>query len=147
MRIPVLVVIIGIIVVLILSGIYFLRDISKEPALDQLTRVDVMDEEYSKFDIIFAGEEEINELVELFQKIDWEDGKAEMSREPDVILNLFFMVEEGMPESIRPYQIWINTDQTATIIDEHDARIGKLKKEHATRLLELVNEKIEQTTS
>ncbi|MFC4408932.1 membrane lipoprotein lipid attachment site-containing protein [Chungangia koreensis] len=111
---------------------------AKEPTLDQLTRVDVEYEDNTYFESVIEGEEEVNELIQILQEISWEDGKAEMAREPDMILHLFFTVEEGMPESIRPIQIWFNSDQTATLIDSHNARIGKLKKEYASKLQELI---------
>jgi len=132
----------GIILVLILSGFYFLREPSKEPILDQLTRVDVEAEKLKNVDVIFSGNEEISELIELFRKIDWEDGEPKMAREPNLTLHLFFNVEEGMPETIRPYDVWFNS-QSVTFVDSHNVRIGMLKGKDATKLQELVNEKIE----
>ncbi|MEC2074838.1 hypothetical protein [Metabacillus fastidiosus] len=116
------------------------EEVSKEFDLKQLTRVDVHVLTDEKNEIIITEEEKIKVLRDVLAKVDWEQGvKAEMSRKEDVKVTLFFTYDKNMPERLFEYFIWFNEgDASVTIIDREKNAYGRLKKEDAKILKDIL---------
>jgi hypothetical protein len=90
----------------------------------ELTRVDVqiVDEQgdYEEAEVI-TDVETMEILKKTFEKVKWDPSiQAEMARQEDVFVTLFYTFEEDMPERLYEYRIWFNGDDSATIISNNE---------------------------
>lgn len=114
---------------------------TENETIEKLTRVDVfkvtVDGHYAD-EIIIANLNKIDELSQVFDRIEWERNvKVEMSRKEDVKAVLFLEDNVNMPERLVEYRIWFEGNGTSTII-EGDS-YGRLD-EAGTNILEDVFE-------
>src|SRR5690606_29840890 len=110
--------------------------------LKQLTRVDVQifSGDNIENEKIITDEENIKTLREIFTKIVWKENvKAQMARKEDVKATLFFTFDKNMPERLVEYFIWFNEgDASGTIIDREKHSLGKLNKDDAQKLKDIL---------
>ena len=90
----------------------------------ELTRVDVqiVDEQgdYEEAEVI-TDVETMEILKKTFEKVKWDPSiQAEMVRQEDVFVTLFYTFEEDMPERLYEYRIWFNGDDSATILSNNE---------------------------
>lgn len=111
--------------------------------MKQLSRVDVQkinsDGSFGD-DTMITDKDSVDLLRKTFVQIEWEkNAKVEMSRREDVKANLFFDWDKNMPERIFEYSIWFETGGTATIIVKDESAYGRLDKENAQTLNDLIS--------
>ena len=111
--------------------------------MKQLSRVDVQkinsDGSFGD-DTMITDNDSVDLLRKTFVQIEWEqNAKVEMSRREDVKVNLFFDWDKNMPERIFEYSIWFETGGTATIIVKDESAYGRLDKENAQTLNDLIS--------
>lgn len=130
-------IILSIIIFLLLIGCS--KDASNELDLDQLTRVDISQENSEK-EFIITEKEKIKSLREIFSSIEWEaDIKPQMAEKEDVIATLFFTYDKNMPERLTEYSIWFSKkDGSAAIFHREKNSLGTLDKENTQTLNELI---------
>ncbi|WNS75773.1 hypothetical protein RRV45_01610 [Bacillus sp. DTU_2020_1000418_1_SI_GHA_SEK_038] len=91
---------------------------------EQLTRVDaqkVNEEGKYEEEVIITDKEMIDLLKNSFKEVKWEPNtKAEMSRNEDVLATLFYTFDKNMPERLYEYRIWFNSNDSTTIISNHE---------------------------
>ncbi|MEK3979838.1 hypothetical protein MKY37_12290 [Psychrobacillus sp. FSL K6-2836] len=120
-----------VICLLMMLAILMLVGCTKNETVEKLTRVDVfhvtVDGNYAD-EIIIADVNKIDELTQVFNRIEWERNvKAEMSRRENVKAVLFLEDDVNMPERLVEYFVWFESNGTSTII-EGDS-YGRLDKE------------------
>ena len=115
------------------------KDAAYEFDLNQLTRVDIS-EENSEKELIITDKENIKSLRNIISRIEWEaDIKPQMAEKEDVIATLFFTYDRDMPERLTEYSIWFSKkDGSAEIFHREKNALGTLDKENAQALKELM---------
>lgn len=106
---------------------------------DNLTRVDIQkvnsDGDYED-NVIITDNETIEELKSIFIQIKWEPNiQAEMASREDVLITLFYTLDENMPEKLYEYRVWFNGNGNATIISNNEEEgSGSLNEEDTLKL-------------
>lgn len=100
-------------------------------------------------EIMILEQSEMKWIQEQLNQVKWEPNvKAEMARIEDVQLQLFIEKNPNMPESIITYRIWIENDQSLTIISSDEKEgYGRLKAEKAEPFVTFLYEKINSLKS
>ncbi len=111
--------------------------------MKKLSRVDVqlINSDGSFVDeTIIADKDSVDLLRQIFVQIEWEqDKKVTMSRREDIKANLFIDWDKNMPERIFEYSIWFETGGNATITVKDESAYGRLDKENAETLKDLIS--------
>ncbi|GGA60045.1 hypothetical protein [Ornithinibacillus halotolerans] len=104
-----------------------------------LTRVDIQkvnpDGNYEDT-VIITNNQTIEELKSIFIDIKWEPNiQAEMARKEDVLVTLFYTIDENMPEKLYEYRVWFNGNGNATIVSNNEVEgYGSLNEEDTLKL-------------
>lgn len=113
-----------------------------ETDMKQLSRVDVQKKNSDGSfgdETIIGDKDSVDLLRKIFVQIEWEQNKkVTMPRTEDVKANLFFNWDKNMPERIFEYSIWFETGGNATITVLDESVSGKLDKENAQILDDLI---------
>ena len=126
-----------IISILMLSGC-----INTKLDINNLSRVDVEKASSDSPDNneTISEEEDLKVLRKAFKVINKENAKIKMSREEDVKVSLFFEYDKNNPEIIVEYLIWFESNGTAKIIEKDKNIYGKLDKENAQVIKDILLE-------
>ncbi|WP_019244106.1 MULTISPECIES: hypothetical protein [Bacillus] len=126
-----------IISILMLSGC-----INTKLDINNLSRVDVEKASSDSPDNneTISEEEDLKVLRKAFKAINKENAKIKMSREEDVKVSLFFEYDKNNPEIIVEYLIWFESNGTAKIIEKDKNIYGKLDKENAQVIKDILLE-------
>jgi hypothetical protein len=106
---------------------------------ENLTRIDIQkvnpDGDYEDT-VIITDNETIEELKSIFIQIKWEPNiQAEMARKENVLVTLFYTLDENMPEKLYEYRVWFNGNGNATIISNNEEEgYGSLNEEDTLKL-------------
>lgn len=104
-----------------------------------LTRVDIQ-KAYPEgnYDdtVIITDAETIKELKGIFLEIKWEPNiEVTMDRREDVLVTLFYSVDENMPEKLYAYRIWFNKNGYSRFISNNEEEgYGSLNEEDSIKL-------------
>ncbi|MCM3089847.1 hypothetical protein M3588_02080 [Cytobacillus sp. AMY 15.2] len=130
--------ILSIIIILLLCACS--KDASNEFDLDQLTRVDII-EEKSGQEFIITEEEKIKSFRNLISKVEWElDIKPQMAEKEDMTATLFFTHDKNMPERLTEYSLWFGKkDGTVVIYHKEKNALGTLDEENTRALRKLLD--------
>ncbi|GKV55849.1 hypothetical protein NCCP2222_17960 [Sporosarcina sp. NCCP-2222] len=104
----------------------------------ELTRAEVQEvnEEENPVDVVtITDPSKLNKIKKSFQNVKWEPNvQAEMAREQDVIVTLFYSTDKNTPERRYEYRIWFEV-KTATIISNKESEgFGSLDWENTQNL-------------
>ncbi|KGR77458.1 hypothetical protein [Ureibacillus sinduriensis] len=106
-----------------------------------LTRVDVlavedeaMEEEEMIVDLIT-----LDSIKSLLDEIHWQqDSSPDLERTEDLVVTLFYTENDNNQEQLYLYRMWFNSDDSLTIISDHEEEgYGTLDEEHAGKLKDL----------
>ena len=104
----------------------------------ELTRAEVQEvnEEENPVDVVtITDPSKLNKIKKSLQNVKWEPNvQAEMAREQDVIVTLFYSTDKNIPERRYEYRIWFENN-TATIISNKESEgFGSLDWENTQNL-------------
>ncbi|WP_274310315.1 DUF4362 domain-containing protein [Solibacillus daqui] len=129
---------------LLLLGIMLLVACSDREPMNELKRVQ-LEKVNTPEEIQVFEQSELTFISEQLQKVKWEPNvKAEMARIEDIQLRLFIEREPNMPEYIITYRIWIEKNQSLTIISSDEKEgYGRLDSKKAEPFVKFLFEKID----
>ena len=109
----------------------------QEEKLTRITANEVFDEGSSvSEEIIITDPLKLEEIAMLLKNVNWQPNtKAEMARQEDIYLTLFYDRNDNMPERLYTYLIWIGKDESMTIISSKEEEgYGRLNSMDAKKL-------------
>lgn len=114
-------------------------DIKEVIEEDELTRVDVQEvnEKGNSEDVVtITDPEKLDMIKKSLGNVKWEPNvEAEMAREEDIVVTLFYSFDKNMPERLYGYRIWFSNNETATIISNKESEgYGRLDRENTQNL-------------
>lgn len=126
----------------IILSVLFLTACSAQQA-GEVNRVVLAQQDNSE-EIMILEQAEMNWIQEQLQQVSWEPNvQPDMARVEDLQMQLFIEKNPNMPESIITYQIWIENDQSLTMVsNEEKEGYGRLKAEKSKELVAFFYEKI-----
>ncbi|MCH7322537.1 DUF4362 domain-containing protein [Solibacillus sp. MA9] len=129
---------------LLLLGIMLLVACSDKEPINEIKRVQ-LEKVNTPEEIQVFEQPELAFISEQLQKVKWQPNvKAEMARIEDIQLQLFIEREPNMPEYIITYRIWIEKNQSLTIISSDEKEgYGRLDSKKAKPLVKFLFEKMD----
>lgn len=116
---------------LFLLMLVFLVGCSSNPEIpfkdEVLTKIEV--KETKNNSKIALNQKELHEIKSYFDKISWRNGKVEMVKEPDYIMQI--ISQKAKKQHTRLFSVWINKDQSISFVDYENGLVGDLSKNDA----------------